>query len=303
MTAEKGLMNEHLGEVTKPLIFGQMIKIMADVEPIAKDRQNVQQNYKFRGIDDVYAALQGIMARHGVFTLPTVVEDRTEERTTKSGSALIYRILKIMYEFYATDASSVKCYVIGEGMDSGDKASNKAMSVAHKYALLQAFCIPTEDSKDPENDSQDLKPKNNVPPPKERVDWSTPTTPKPYKGNRDALLTDKQQKFLYAKSKACNFDFHDYMKKVFSIDSIKELNGNHLDAMLSSMEELKEEVPFAPQVELYQGLDKQKPVLAAILQLRGITDPNEMREISMAVNGTDMQKLADRVDMYLKTPL
>ena len=31
-------------------------------------------------------------------------------------------------------------------MDSGDKATNKAMSIAYKYAAFQAFCIPTEET-------------------------------------------------------------------------------------------------------------------------------------------------------------
>lgn len=131
---------------------------MADVEPIAKDRQG--HGYKFRGIDDAYVALQAIMAKHGVFTAPEVLEERSEERTSKSGAATIYRILKIKYRFYAADGSCVETIVIGEAMDHGDKASNKAMSVAHKYALLQVFCIPTADPKDPENDDHAIKPKD-----------------------------------------------------------------------------------------------------------------------------------------------
>jgi hypothetical protein len=35
--------------------------------------------------------------------------------------------------------------VVGEGMDSADKSSNKAMAVAFKYACFQVFCIPTEE--------------------------------------------------------------------------------------------------------------------------------------------------------------
>lgn len=147
--------------MTAGKIYKQMALIMADIAPIAKERRNQQQGYQFRGIDDVYQAVQQVMAKHGVFSLPTVLEDRTEDRTTKSGSALIYRILKIKYDFYAEDGSSVTAVVIGEGMDSGDKASNKAMSVAEKYCLLQAYKIPTEEPKDPENDSHETaaKPK------------------------------------------------------------------------------------------------------------------------------------------------
>ena len=62
----------------------------------------------------------------------------------RNGTTLIYSILKIKYTMFAPDGSNVSCTVIGEGMDSGDKASNKAMSVAMKYAMFQLFFIPTE---------------------------------------------------------------------------------------------------------------------------------------------------------------
>lgn len=141
------------------LIYQAMPAIMADVDPISKARKNTQQGYSFRGIDDVYQALQVILSKHGVFTTSEIISDRTEERTTSKGNVLIYRVLKIRWHFHAKDGSSVWTETIGEGMDSGDKASNKAMSVAHKYALLQAFCIPTEEPKDPENESHELQPK------------------------------------------------------------------------------------------------------------------------------------------------
>jgi hypothetical protein len=49
-----------------------------------------------------------------------------------------------------SDGSSVTTVITGEAMDSGDKATNKAMSVALKYALLQMFLIPTDDMRDPD---------------------------------------------------------------------------------------------------------------------------------------------------------
>ncbi len=144
---------------TIPLIYKKIADVMRDLEAIGKDRKNTVQNYAFRGIDDVYNALHPIMAKHGVFSVPTVLDDRTEERTTKSGSALIYRLLKIKFDFFAEDGSSFPAVVLGEGMDSGDKASNKAMAVGHKYALLQVFSIPTQELKDPENESPEVVPK------------------------------------------------------------------------------------------------------------------------------------------------
>ena len=139
-------------------IHAQIAKVMVDLGAIGKDRKNSQQGYNFRGIDDVYNAVHEVLGKHGVFTVPKVLADRTEERTTGKGTALIYRVLKIRYRFFADDGSFVDAVVIGEGMDSGDKATNKAMSVAHKYALLQVFAIPTEEPKDPEIDSHDVQP-------------------------------------------------------------------------------------------------------------------------------------------------
>lgn len=142
------------------LIYKKIADIMKEIGPIKKSGQNQAQNYKFRGIDQVYNELNPILAKHEVFTIPEVLADRMEERTSKNGATIIYRILTMKYIFYATDGSFVAAIVIGEGMDSGDKASNKAMAVAHKYALMQIFCIPTDDPKDPEHDSHEILPKN-----------------------------------------------------------------------------------------------------------------------------------------------
>jgi len=140
-------------------IYESIIAIMGDVEAIKKDKNNHQQGFKFRGIDDVYNAVHPLFAKHGVFSVPYVEDERTEERLTKSGSNLIYRILTIRYTFFATDGTSVVARVIGEGMDSGDKASNKAMAIAHKYAILQVLCIPTEDMVDPDIESHEASKK------------------------------------------------------------------------------------------------------------------------------------------------
>lgn len=131
--------------------------LMGDVEAIKKDKQNKQQGFSFRGIDDVYNTLHGKLAARGVFSVPTVETEHTEDRKTKSGSTLIYRVLRIRYTFYASDGSSIDCTVIGEGMDSGDKAANKAMAVAHKYALLQTLCVPTDDMPDPDAESHEVE--------------------------------------------------------------------------------------------------------------------------------------------------
>lgn len=136
-------------------IFQAMAEVMKDIDAVGKNQRNQQQGFKFRGIDDVYNSVHPILAKHGVFTVPTVINEKTEERTTKNGGNLIYRILTIKYTFYADDGSFFEATVIGEGMDSGDKGANKAMAIAHKYALLQTLCIPTEDMIDPDSEVQE----------------------------------------------------------------------------------------------------------------------------------------------------
>lgn len=138
------------------LIFEKIPLIMAEIGAVAKAHKNTAQNYAFRGIDDVLAAAQPVMAKHGVFSVPNVLESLTEERTSKNGGTLIFRLLKVQSRFYATDGSFFDAVTIGEACDSGDKASNKAMSAAEKYALIEVFKIPTQEPKDSENDSHEV---------------------------------------------------------------------------------------------------------------------------------------------------
>lgn len=136
-----------------PKIYAAICAVMNEVGVVGKDKKNAQQGFKYRGIDDVMNALSPALAKNHIFVVPEVLEQTREERQTKTGGSLTYSILKIKYTFYAEDGSSVSSTVIGEGMDSGDKASNKSMSIAFKYACFQVFCIPTEEMKDPDGET------------------------------------------------------------------------------------------------------------------------------------------------------
>jgi len=150
-------------------IFSAMSAVMSDMDAIGKNQKNQQQNFNYRGIDQVYNALHPLLARHKIFTTPEVLEKQREERTNAKGTVLAFVTLRVKYTFWTDDGSSVSCTVEGEGMDSGDKASNKAMAIAHKYALLQTFCIPTEDMPDPDAEVHEVTPRQSQPAPKPRV--------------------------------------------------------------------------------------------------------------------------------------
>jgi len=197
-------------------IHKAIMGVMEDIGAIGKNQTNKQQGFKYRGIDDVMNALQPLMVKHKLYAVPNVLEQHREERTTTKGASLFYSILKVEYSFFAADGSSASAVVIGEGMDSGDKASNKAMAVAFKYACFQVFCIPTEEMPDPDAET---------PPP------STPAPPKdihfkcetcgdvlaPYTGDDGKTVSIRR----HAEGSKARFG------KVYCLACIKELtNGN-----------------------------------------------------------------------------
>lgn len=141
-------------------IYQAIPAIMGEIDAIGKNKRNTQQGFMYRGIDDVMNAINPSLVKHGVFIVPEIMEQSREERQTNKGSNLIYSICRIRFRFYAEDGSSIEAITVGEGMDSGDKATNKAMAVAFKYACFQVFCIPTEEMKDPDAESYELAEKD-----------------------------------------------------------------------------------------------------------------------------------------------
>lgn len=138
-------------------IYGAINSVMSEIGAIGKGKRS-QQGFNYRGVDDVMNALAPAFIKNKLFVVPEVLEQSREERSTAKGGMLIYSICKIKYTFFAEDGSHVEVITIGEGMDSGDKATNKAMSIAFKYACFQIFCIPTEEMVDPDADGHSLRP-------------------------------------------------------------------------------------------------------------------------------------------------
>jgi hypothetical protein len=127
-------------------------------EGITKSRKNEQQGYKFRGIDEVYNALSPLLAKHGLCILPRILSREVIERMSAKGNALFYVTVDAEFDFVcAEDGSKHTVKTFGEAMDSADKATNKAMSAAYKYAAMQAFAIPTEGDNDADATTHEVK--------------------------------------------------------------------------------------------------------------------------------------------------
>lgn len=145
-------------------IYDAICGVMEDIGAVGKNDLNKTQGFRYRGIDAVMNALNPAMIKNKVFCVPEILEQNREERQSTRGSMLIYSICRIRYRFFTTDGSFVDAITVGEGMDSGDKATNKAMAIAFKYACFQTFCIPTEDlMDDPDKESPESKGKKQKP--------------------------------------------------------------------------------------------------------------------------------------------
>jgi len=146
-------------EIKQPEIFNAILNIMEGLEPVQKDRVNTQQNYKYRGVEDVYSALNPMLIVNKVILIPELLSHNLTDFNSAKGSLIFRAIVSMKYTFKSIiDGSEIHCIMTGEGMDSGDKATPKAISVAFKYMAFQMFCIPVpDDSVDVEKDSHEVK--------------------------------------------------------------------------------------------------------------------------------------------------
>lgn len=188
-------------------VYQAIAAVMAELskEGISKDRKNQQQGYAFRGIDDMYNALSPILAKNGLCILPRVLARETIERQTKSGGALFYTTVEVEFDFVsAEDGSKHTVKTFGEAMDSADKSTNKAMSAAYKYAVMQAFAIPTEGDNDADAATHEVAAKPAQKPvqpkqekPKADNPFEEPATPT---GDPDAVVDDLCERIRICKT-------------------------------------------------------------------------------------------------------
>ena len=148
-------------------VYSAISAVQRDVAAVGIDksrRNNQGGGYNFRGIDDVYNVLSPIMARHGLCIMPRIVSREITERASKAGGVLFYVVVVAEFDFVAAeDGSKHTVRTYGEAMDSGDKATNKAMSAAYKYAAFMTFAIPTEANEDADAHTHEVAPKPTPP--------------------------------------------------------------------------------------------------------------------------------------------
>ena len=141
-----------------PTIQAALAAVMVDVTHVGKEGKNAAQGYSFRGIDGVLNAVGPALRRHGVVVMPQLDHvEHVEVEVGKNRTAMRQATVTVRYVFHGPTGDSLDCVVAGEAMDSGDKATSKAMSVAFRTALIQALSLPT-DEPDPDEASYERAP-------------------------------------------------------------------------------------------------------------------------------------------------
>ena len=151
-----------MSETKAESIYAKLGKVMQSIKAIGKSQTNVQQNFKFRGIDDFMNELHDHLADAGIIIIPSETEHLQEQFTTQKGGVQFRTRLHIKFTFVSTDdGSSITADGWGEAADSGDKGYNKCKSIALKYVLMQMFLVPTKDLTDPDSEIPDpVQPQN-----------------------------------------------------------------------------------------------------------------------------------------------
>lgn len=203
-------------------IYEAISRCMEEIGAVGKDAVNKQQGFKYRGIDAVMNAINPALVKNHVFIVPEVLEQQRQERTTNKGAVLIYSICRIKYTFYAEDGSFIEAVTVGEGMDSGDKATNKAMAIAFKYACFQVFCIPTEEMKDPDGEIPE------------------PVTPAPQFTPATAEQLHKINEFVDAYAEMCEnaktVDIMNRLKKMYNFSGTSDISTELANKLIEQVE-------------------------------------------------------------------
>lgn len=139
-----------------PTLAAAVLAVMGEVGYVHKSGRvsSAGANYTFAGEVDLLRVLRPAMVAHGLCMLPVATELREHHETVpgRDGKPRTSRTVRVVqtYRLLHVSGEYQDLVVVGEGQDSGDKAGAKAMTIALKYALRQAFLVETGDDPDRE---------------------------------------------------------------------------------------------------------------------------------------------------------
>lgn len=154
---------EFMIHLKKMNLFEKMQLITNEIGVVEKGLQvrvTDKSSYKAVSERDVLDAVKPIEQKYRVFSLPIsrkiiaqdVLEKVSEYNGKTSKTNTLYMRIETTYRFYNIDNPDeyIDTITYADGLDTGDKASGKAMTYADKYALMKAYKISTGDDPDKE---------------------------------------------------------------------------------------------------------------------------------------------------------
>lgn len=126
---------------------------MSDIQSVGKDSHFSAPGmgtFNFRGIDATVNAVGPALRKHGIVPLPIAQDIIYRDTKTTGGKDTREVTVKATYRLYGPMGDYVEVTSPGESLDTGDKGTAKAMSVAFRILLLQMFAVPTGDA-DPDS--------------------------------------------------------------------------------------------------------------------------------------------------------
>lgn len=113
--------------------------------------------YRYRTIEAIKAGLKPLLGRHGVHYAPhhlvSVVDDTVP--VGSRGAVWQRTRLVVLWRVFGPAGGYIEVQTRGEGVDSSDKGSNKAMTAAEKQMLLTVFAI-ADGTDDPDHDRPEI---------------------------------------------------------------------------------------------------------------------------------------------------
>lgn len=130
--------------IRHPDVASAVAAVMGEMSPIKKGERYQSKSgagYSYRGIEQVTAALQPLLSKHGLVFYPHAELVETREILVNN-NPWTDSFVRVTYDISVAGSSDKEQVVVyGIGRDNSDKGVNKAMTQAFKYCLLQVFCI------------------------------------------------------------------------------------------------------------------------------------------------------------------
>lgn len=123
-------------------------RVMRDIGKIGKAEHfdgGRAGSYNFRGIDRTVNNVGPVLRKHGVVVMPEVTATEYRDVPRANGGRSHECVVTVCWHWIGPAGDERIAVTQGESLDTSDKATAKAQSVAWRVCLIQVLAIPTGD--------------------------------------------------------------------------------------------------------------------------------------------------------------